>query len=334
MRLAQPAVALGLLLAWSPDVAAGIFPDYPFSDRSSAGTAAKFLNFPTGARAEGMAQAMSAGAEGAEALFWNPAGVARTGIPGTKKVKGLNSDVTVGYTRFLETAFTGSAAYARTLTDTWSIAGGFLFSSQGQQEEFTAQGDLNGTFTPRDIALMFTAAYRWETIRPLLFGVTGKTVHSTMHDQSGTAAAVDIGIQALNVVDTGEGPIDLGATIANFGPPMRVGGRADPLPIEIRMGLLWHLAPFLNTAVDARFPVDADPYTSVGLEFHTKLGGTKGSRGFLRGGYNQRNHRGVEGFTGMTAGLGLDMLRWRLDYAWVPFGELGMAHRMSLGFRF
>ncbi len=40
------------------------------------------------------------------------------------------------------------------------------------------------------------------------------------------------------------------------------------------------------------------------------------------------------GLVGLGAGLGLKFDSFALDYAYVPFGDLGDTHRMTLGFNF
>jgi hypothetical protein len=56
--------------------------------------------------------------------------------------------------------------------------------------------------------------------------------------------------------------------------------------------------------------------------------------GFIRVGYDQSHGRKVDGLTGLTAGGGVELKGFRLDYAWVPFGTLGTTNRFSLAFRF
>ena len=52
-----------------------------------------------------------------------------------------------------------------------------------------------------------------------------------------------------------------------------------------------------------------------------------------RAGYNSRMD--VSGnMKGVTAGAGLEYSDYMLDYAFVPFGNLGDTHRISLGLKF
>ena len=56
--------------------------------------------------------------------------------------------------------------------------------------------------------------------------------------------------------------------------------------------------------------------------------------GALRVGYNMRNDRDVDGFSGLSGGFGIMAGRFRFDYAWVPFGDIGTTHRIGMGFLF
>ncbi|HJT24811.1 MAG TPA: tetratricopeptide repeat protein, partial [bacterium] len=65
------------------------------------------------------------------------------------------------------------------------------------------------------------------------------------------------------------------------------------------------------------------------------LEGTFARDYFLRLGYQgvlQDNQ--INGLTGFTAGAGLRIEQFRLDYAFVPYGDLGTSHRISLGYEF
>ena len=145
---------------------------------------------------------------------------------------------------------------------------------------------------------------------------------------------MDLGLQMLHATDVGDAPLDFGCSIANLGTAMKLGGQSSPLPLHLRAGVLWHALPFLSGAFDSNFPVDDDPYVGAGVEARAGLGSEGRWKASARLGYNQRFHRGVDGFAGMAAGAGLDLGMMALDYAWVPFGELGQTQRLSLDVRF
>jgi hypothetical protein len=164
-----------------------------------------------------------------------------------------------------------------------------------------------------------------------------KAIRTSISDRSGTTAAVDMGVLARHVSDLGEGPLDVGAAITNFGPPLKLGSSSDPLPLRVRTGGVWHASPNLDTALDVVFPVDQDPYVQVGVEARFPAAMVGSSRPWvaaLRAGYDQNRARHVEGFVGASVGGGLDLALLRVDYTWIALGALGSANRITLAFRF
>lgn len=300
-------------------------PDAPFASGAAGTTAAAFLKLPSGARPQALAGAVAASALGAEALFWNPAALAAMDPSGP-------SEVTVGYNALLEGTYSGAGAYAQP-TKNGAFAAGFTHFGQSAQTRYNGRGDDVGSFAPNDQAFVFGYGHRFE---PVSVGGALELIRSSVGDASGVTAAVDLGIQARHVAVAGDGPIDVGASILHLGPPLRVGAAA-PLPLSIRAGALWHVTSFLAPAFDVVMPVDQDPYIAFGVEGRIPVGG--GKRGedraaFIRAGYNQNQGRDVDGtLVGMTAGAGLDLGKFRFDYAWVPFGDLGTTNRISLAFR-
>ena len=53
-----------------------------------------------------------------------------------------------------------------------------------------------------------------------------------------------------------------------------------------------------------------------------------------RAGYNSRTFGSVSGFSGISFGAGFGFGRFDVDYALVPFGDLGQTHRISLSGKF
>jgi hypothetical protein len=308
------------LWAVSP-AASQIFPSSPFSGNAAGTTGATFLTLPTGGREDAMGGAAAAGTEGAEAMFWNPAGLGRMAPE-------ARPELAMGYSDLLSQTYAGSLAYAHPLGAKGVLGVGLDYFSQSPQTAYSSVGDSTGQFTPYDAALGAAYAYR---LGSYLLGAGAKLIRSSIADTAGTAFAVDLGFQAPHVIDLGEGPLDAGASINNLGTPMRVGSVSAPLPMTMRLGGQWHIVPTVNAALDLVLPVDNSPYVAFGLEGVMKQNGWKG---FLRLGYDMNNGRGVDGLGGITAGVGVDFSRFRLDYAWVPFGDLGTTNRILMVFRF
>jgi hypothetical protein len=313
--------ALALALGVSRVDAASLFPSGAFSNKAVGTTAAAFLKLPNGARYEALGGAGSALVEGADSLFWNPAGLGRFDAE-------TPSDLSVSYSNLLEGAYTGGVGYARPRLGPGSLGLGLVYFSQASLTGYTSVGDPNGSFTPNDLAL--SAAYGL-TLGRVRAGLTLKMIRSVIAEQSATTAAIDAGIQAERVADLGDGALDLGASFSNLGPPMKLGSEASPLPFSMRGGAVWHASRNFNAILDVIMPVDQDPYVAIGGEAYVKQPGWTGS---VRLGFNQARASGVDGLTALTAGAGLDLTRFRIDYAWVPYGDLGMTNRVTLAFRF
>jgi hypothetical protein len=302
---------------------AAMFPGEPFSDKAAGTTGAAFLKLPAGARVPGLGGCYAAAADDAEAMFWNPAGLSH--LESTAR-----SEAAIGYDSLLETMYSGSLAYAAPLPKQRGVFGASLgYFSQAAIQGYDPKGDPTSPFTPNDMALAFGYGKLLGAVR---LGGAVKFIRSQIADASGETFALDFGLEAERVSDIGEGPVDVGVSIQNFGPPIKVGSMSDPLPFSADAGALWHISPRVAGLLDAHMPVDADPYFSLGAEVKTPFG--NGWQAAVRAGYNLRYTRSIDGLTGMSAGLGVDLQRLRLDYAWVPFGELGTTHRVAIGLRF
>jgi hypothetical protein len=274
-----------------------------------------------------MGSVSAAAGLGAEAVFLNPASLSRLEPESP-------SEVSLEYDALLESSYAGTAAYARPLGRKGAFAAGLVYASQGAQTAYNAVGDATGRFTPSDLALG-----GWYSHRLGAVAVAGglKIIRSALADRSGTTVALDFGLLARHVTEIGEGPLDLGLALQHLGPPLNLGGTADPLPLRLRAGSVWHVSPTFDAALDVNLPVDADPYASLGVETRipaSRVGSSKPWSISVRGGYDQNRARGVEGLTGISTGAGFDFSSLRIDYAWVPFGDLGSVNRITIAFRF
>jgi len=82
----------------------------------------------------------------------------------------------------------------------------------------------------------------------------------------------------------------------------------------------------LVTGLDIAKPKDNDFSIHGGLEY------SLASAYFLRAGYSitPSNNLDVDGLTNLTGGVGVRLGHFAVDYAFVPFGDLGNTHRISL----
>jgi len=82
--------------------------------------------------------------------------------------------------------------------------------------------------------------------------------------------------------------------------------------------------------VDA--PKNNNPYANIGTEY--LLVGGKSWRFAGRAGYSSQTAQGITGFTGASIGIGIGYEGMNVDYAFVPYGSVGTAQRISLTYNF
>lgn len=291
-----------------------------FSSKAVGSTAADFLNLPVGARAAAMGGAYSAISEEASAVYWNPAGLVQ--IPKLSAV--------FMRAQYLEEISYQYAAYAHRLSYDSVVAGSVLLTDIGSITETDISGNKLGSFTPRDS--VYTLSYSKAILEfsdkdiDVSIGVSAKYIKSSIVSSARSYAA-DVGIMTYNFADI---PYRLAVTATNMGGGMTFDKESNPLPLTFKMGAA--VNPFRNMLVgaDVVMPKQNRPNLLLGAELATTP--NELTRLCVRGGLNAQKMR--DGVGGLSLGLGATLHFFSLDYAFVPMGELGTTHRLSLTFDF
>ena len=160
------------------------------------------------------------------------------------------------------------------------------------------------------------------------FGVTGRYLQEKIDAASASAWAADAGVlRRFQKI-----PVTLGLAARNVGTPVKFDGESDPLPATVDAGASM---PFfkqrLRVAVNVLKSRDQNMTPGFGAEWAQELG--ERFRYAVRGGYNSAG-TDANGTTGIALGGGLGYERLDIDFAWVPFGELGNTFRYAARFRF
>lgn len=291
-----------------------------FSSKAAGSTTADFLNLPVGARAAAMGGAYSAISEEASAIYWNPAGLVQ--IPKLSAVfmrSQYVADVSYQY-----------AAYAHRLSYDTVIAGSALLTDIGSITETDISGNNTGSFTPRDYvyALSYSKAVLEFSDKDIdvSIGVTAKYIKSAIVSSARSYAA-DVGVMTYNFSDI---PYRLAVTATNMGGGLTYDKESNPLPLTFKLGAA--VNPFRNmlVATDVVLPKQNRPNFLLGAELASTP--NELTRLCVRAGLNSQRLR--DGVGGLSLGLGATLHFFSLDYAFVPMGELGTTHRISLTFDF
>lgn len=318
------------------------------SDVSKKGTtAAPFLSIAQGARATAMGSAFVSISDDQSAMFWNPAGLAKTSGFG----------IMFDHTKWLADVSYNYLAASFNLGDLGVIGLSFTTSNYGEMNVTTIE-EPNGTgetFSARDVS--FSLAYAINLTDNFCIGFNPKVVYQSLWKMGATAFALDIGVQYRTPFEG----IILAAAITNFGTKMQLSGNSNlvlvdldltsggnndqipayletaawSLPLNFRVGL-GYTAEFneqnkLTVALDAMHPSDNYECVNVGAEylFMNLIA--------LRGGYSSLFQKDAE--DGLTLGVGvkqeiLGNLGLRFDYAYQDFGRLKDIQKFSVGITF
>jgi hypothetical protein len=308
----------------------------------------QFLKLGAGARGTALGDAYSAISTDVSALYWNPAGIQKTGHPAIAVARtALFAGITYDFFGVVY------PIDAQTTTG-FSV----LYLNSGDMELTTIENPEGSgqTFDAASYAFGFSVARRLTDRFDL--GITVKIITERLWREKASALAFDVGSQ----FDTGIYGMKLGMSLTNFGGKMKLDGpdlndnfmnkstgagyeggvryktEEWPIPLIFRLGfavdllgaksdLIRNEMNRLTLCLEGNDPVDHYLRYNMGLEYEWI------EMFALRAGY--KNNYDEADF---TAGFGFDFnkigLNARLDYALNNYGILGYVHNYSLQFMF
>lgn len=276
-------------------------------------TGAAFLKVGVGARELALGSAASVLTEGVNAVNWNPARLA--GVKG----KALSASYNM---LFLDES-QGFLGYAAPAAGSGVFAAGLNYLTVSKIEK--RAGDTEAADSKFDNTnTAFTLSYARPEVKPGLdLGASLKYVKQALDSQSDQAIALDLG-SSYKVNDVWTAALVVQNLGSKIGP--------DNLPLGVKGGAS---RSFLDGKLAAGADLDWLVYDE---RFYLDLGGEYllNKNFAFRAGYQLGRSKDELGsaLVGLGAGIGLKYDGFALDYAYVPFGDLGDTHRMTLGFTF
>jgi hypothetical protein len=276
-------------------------------------TAADFLQIGWGARAAAMSDAFTAVSRGAEATYWNPAGLAFMESP---------AQVSFGHLSWYQDASVEHGAAAFRVGDRWAVGAALTFLGYGDIEGYDREGTATGSRVEAfDWAGGLSGAVA--VTDALALGITARFVNQRLDDISAEAAGFDLGAR-LNL-----GSVTLAAVAANLGPRLEFEGVSASQPTMLRLGAA--VRPFgrgILTGLEIRRDLTGSNTIlrhGVELSFDDTY--------FLRGGYSVYPGDEARSLIQQTAlGAGLRWGSAEIDYAFGTAGQFAdeSLHRLSI----
>jgi len=278
---------------------------------SNGTTALPFLEMGAGARYIGMGGVGTAIADDANTVYWNPGLIVKAGI----------NAVDFMHTLYTEETSYSYAGLIMMINDTNAFGVSAQYFSAGDIKTFDDTGGATGSINPYDAAV--SLAYSVD-IKGFGIGASAKFIQSQIVNTA-NSFAFSAGVSLPDFVDE---RLKIGAAVTNVGAGITYDQEKEKLPTCVRAGAGFYVTDNLLIAADVGKVLDSDIYAAAGLEY--TLGINDELSLALRGGYNTIAES--EELSGASAGLGIEYRSLVLDYAFVPMGNLGNTHRISLTF--
>jgi len=278
-----------------------------FGTGDAGTTAFPLLRVPTSPRACAMGEAFTGYADDVGAVLWNPAGLGRL----STVQLGLSHQEWFGGIRDEHVSLAAPVGPG-------TVGAAAVFSAT---EGIEIWDPLNNRSQPVAARSGYATVGYGLNIAPRLdCGVTFKALYDDLIEQTGTGICADAGL-LFQVAR----PVRVGLVGQNLGWGMRYGSDNVPLPMSVRLGASF-VRPRFAIVFDASVPIDNRPNLHFGGEYLAS------SILALRAGYRTgpQDLATLSPVAGITCGFGLNLNLLSLDYALVPYGDLGMTHRVAL----
>ncbi|MCD4814760.1 PorV/PorQ family protein [bacterium] len=337
-----------------------IFSNTSFSDGPGT-TNANFLKAGQGVRPIAMGETYIALGDGLDTLYWNPAGLAQIKSPAASFIHSF----------WVQDIGTEYLAYGMPLGPLGTIAGGITYMHAGTiaktiEDENGNYGGIDGDASAMSVAFVGAYSQKLSRLMPIkepflgniLIGASVKIVSESIDEASVFGGAIDLGAIWRQTEEmtprqpaTASGistPVEGKSLVRDKGWRMglvaqNLGMTSDELmPINFRAGVGYVMQDLLSSAgrgtvaLDALVPIDNDIKVSIGAEYANISPNTEFA---ARVGYKIGNEiQDLDSLAGLTAGAGFaiiaGLIKYQVDYAFVPYGDLGTTHRASLTLAF
>ena len=292
------------------------------ANASSGTEGAAFLDIPVGAGPAALGGSYTALAKDAYAATYNPGGL---GFLDSTQFSGQHLSY-IDSMHYEYLSFAVPLPRSQSCTSAVDCPG----SALGGSVQYFGSGDITGMDDAGNATGDFSsyyAAYNLSYGRSfndkLSLGLTGKMINAKLDDVSASAFAADLGTMYKLQPN-----LMLAASLTNLGSKLKFLSEGDSLPMAFHLGGAFQPSPKWLLTSELVFP-------NTGLiSFHA--GGEWRPLDLLavRMGYRTDTLKELSMLAGYSMGLGLNVWGQELGYAWLPYGDLGNTHYISLLMKF
>ncbi len=305
-----------VVFLWLPLLSATAFP--------ATNTVFNFLRSDMSARPAALAGSFFAISDDPTTLFYNPAALGTLTAP----------RLSAGFFKNLLDVNAGSIVYGQSFDDIGTFGAGVIYQNYGSFTETDDVGNAIGSFNASDLA--FVVGYANTLENNLYYGVGLKFIYSSLAGASSSALVGDVGIYYA----IPESRFAVGVSIRNAGKQLSTYlGTHEDLPLDVAVGasIVPKGLPLLLNVGFHKLNQDVNTFAER-LRSFTVGGEFTLSRVLqLRIGYDNEQRRDLvlgstSGLTGFSIGTGINIDRYRIDYALSSLGNIGSLHRVSVSF--
>lgn len=277
-------------------------------------TGAQFLKIGMGARPLAMAGAFIAVADDINSIYYCPASLSRI----EKK------EISATYLKYFDDVNAGFIGFSGNIDKKHYFGLGLTYL----QAIDINKRDINevdlGDFGSKDTALFINYA-RKDILQNFAIGSGLKLINQSIDDEIAFTVALD-----LSAYYPANDRLSFAINIQNISYGVKFIDDTDPLPLDFKIGVAYEATKELKVACDIdEYIIDKKLYASIGAEYWIK--DILSLRSGYKFGYNTES---LGNTAGLGVGAGFRLWNLILDYAFVPFGDLGDTHRISFGAKF
>jgi long-subunit fatty acid transport protein len=279
-------------------------------------TGFNFLKVAPTAREAGMGNAAIGLSDNVFSLWYNPAGITRL----------TNQQVGLSYISYVAGVQSGALSFVSPMKDKALGIGGYYLNS-GTMKRTDELGTELGTFSASYLDV--NGAFGWRLMDKLSVGVGLKVLYGKIDTFWTLGAGGDLAV-SYTLTNGLQGTFvarNLGTSVKAF------QIQNERLPTELALGFGYEPATWLKLALDLRKPFDNNLNAAAGVEGWITQNVCLRA-GLTTAGGDLKAGGGSDILAGVSAGLGVKLKRYALDYSFTPMVVLSNTHRISFRYSF